>query len=199
MFVIVRHGNTFESGEAARRIGSATDLPLTARGEQQADALGCHFSDRGWQFSRILSSPLQRTMRTAERIAAYQASDVPIEIADFLREIDHGVDENQPEDTVLTRIGPEALALWDQHAVPPPGWIVDQKIRIAAWHALFASAIDAGGPVLLVTSNGAARFALKTGELADLPAQLKLPTGAYAVIDRLEPGGLKVRCWGVRP
>jgi broad specificity phosphatase PhoE len=42
--VIVRHGNTFEAGETPRRIGARTDLPLTADGQAQADALGRWFA-----------------------------------------------------------------------------------------------------------------------------------------------------------
>ena len=81
MIVIVRHGNTFETGEPARRIGAGTDLPLTRRGEQQAEALGRCFADKGWNFARILASPLQRTWQTAEAIAACQSTHARIEQA----------------------------------------------------------------------------------------------------------------------
>ena len=40
MFIVVRHGNTFEADEQPRRIGARTDLPLTAKGVEQARALG---------------------------------------------------------------------------------------------------------------------------------------------------------------
>ncbi|MGA3882329.1 histidine phosphatase family protein, partial [Bacillus pumilus] len=49
MFVIVRHGNTFAAGEPPRRIGARTDLPLTAQGQAQAEALGAHFAALGWR------------------------------------------------------------------------------------------------------------------------------------------------------
>ena len=44
------------------------------------------------------------------------------ETAPFLREIDHGPDENCTEDKVQARIGAAALAEWDAAATPPPGW-----------------------------------------------------------------------------
>lgn len=204
MFVIVRHGNTFAAGEPARRIGARTDMPLTDAGLAQARALGVHFAGLGWHFSRVLVSPLQRTMQTARAIMAEQAGSPDSEPCEFLREIDHGPDENRREDEALARVGHLALSDWDEHAVPPPGWIVDENARRAAWAALFATpqASDIG-PVLLVTSNGAARFALLADPVLEagvpLLPSLKLPTGGYGVIRRSKSGALNVEVWGMRP
>ena len=43
--VIARHGNTFESGETPRRVGARTDLPLTEKGRQQAQAIGHYLKE----------------------------------------------------------------------------------------------------------------------------------------------------------
>ena len=204
MFIIVRHGNTFEAGEPARRIGSRTDLPLTAQGKAQADALGRHFASQGIRFARAFVSPLLRTRQTADAILEHRDPPAPYaEPADFLREIDHGPDENQTEESILARIGTDALAQWDTRAVPPPGWQVDPEARLSAWRKLFANGVDAEGPVLLVTSNGAARFALLAdpglAEAARAASTLKLPTGGYGVIARGEAGALELQGWGIRP
>lgn len=203
MFIIVRHGNTFEAGETPRRIGARTDLPLTQAGLTQASALGQHFAARGWRFSRVLVSPLQRTRQTAEAIMAEQGAKLDLEEAEFLREIDHGPDEDQPEDAVRGRIGSDALAAWEREATVPDGWEADAEKRIAAWRELLASQDAHAGPVLLVTSNGAARFALLAepalqAEAARLET-LKLPTGGYGVIERDASGNLMLDCWGLRP
>lgn len=201
MFIVARHGNTFEAGERPRRIGARTDLPLTAAGVAQARALGRHFSDEGHRIARVLVSPLLRTRQTAEVILKEVAPALAPQPCEWLREIDHGPDENMPEDAVLARIGRATLDAWDASATPPQDWIVDAEMRVAAWQALFAEAQD--GPTLIVTSNGAARFAL----LAD-PAlvvatvglsSLKLPTGGYGVIERDVAGVLCVSMWGRRP
>lgn len=202
MFVIVRHGNTFAAGEPARRIGSRTDLPLTAEGVAQADALGAYFADSGVHFARVLVAPLRRTRETAERILDRQPCAITPEVSDWLREIDHGPDEDQPDDAVIARIGNDALAAWDRHAKAPPGWVVDAGEREQAWRDLFA-ADAAPGPTLIVTSNGAARFALLsdaalTANISSLPS-LKLPTGGYGIIRRNHEGGLEVPVWGKRP
>ncbi|MEJ2409010.1 MAG: histidine phosphatase family protein [Novosphingobium sp.] len=202
MFVIVRHGNTFATGETPRRIGARTDLPLTTQGEAQAQALGRHFAALGWHFDRVLVSPLQRTQQTARAILAGQKDAARPEPADFLREIDHGPDENQPEDMVLARIGQAALSAWDAHGTPPPGWQVDAENRKTAWAALF-TASGQNTATLLVTSNGAARIALQAdaalkAAIRELPG-LKLPTGGYGVIRRSADGALEVPVWGKRP
>jgi Fructose-2,6-bisphosphatase len=203
-FVIVRHGNTFAAGEPPRRIGSRTDLPLTAAGHEQARALGAMFASRHWHFTRALFSPLLRTRQTAEAILESQPADADVvtELCDFLREIDHGPDEDQTEDAVMARIGAEAIAAWDARAEPPPGWQIDRVQRIAGWRALFV-APPAGGPTLLITSNGAARFALMADDaLAAASANLsslKLPTGGYGEIWRDGTGALSIGAWGLRP
>lgn len=193
-FVIVRHGNTFEAGEPPRRIGSRTDLPLTGTGREQAEALGRHFSN--WRFARLLAGPLSRARETAALIAAALPSPPKAESADFLNEIDHGPDEDQPEDAVLARIGAEALRRWDEEALAPPDWRVDRAQRIAAWRQLFADA-DATSDILLVTSNGAARFALLAAGLAT--GGLKLRTGAFGVIEAGPAGALRLVEWDRRP
>jgi probable phosphoglycerate mutase len=59
--VLLRHGET-EWSRDGRHTGR-TDLPLTARGEQQAAAAGPHLT--AYDFALVLTSPLQRAARTA--------------------------------------------------------------------------------------------------------------------------------------
>lgn len=203
MLVIVRHGNTFAAGEPPRRIGARTDLPLTDKGHEQAHALGALFASRGWHFRRALVSSLLRTRQTAEAILAAQPAGIKTETAEFLREIDHGPDENRTEDEVVARIGQPALTAWDGHAVPPAGWVVDAQSRMADWRALLETPAADDEPILLVTSNGAARFALMALPALQTAANglssLKLPTGGYGVICRTSTGEWNVPAWGERP
>lgn len=195
-FVIVRHGNTFEAGEAPRRVGTRTDLPLTAAGRAQAEALGLHFAAKGPVFDRVLTGPLSRARDTAKLLVARLETRPSPETAGFLDEVDHGPDENQPEDVVLARIGAEALRLWDAEAIAPPGWRVARDARLAAWKALFAET-PADASILLVTSNGAARFALLAAGLAH--GALKLRTGAWGVIEAGRDGAMRLVEWDKRP
>jgi len=184
--LVVRHGNTFAPGEPARRVGALTDLPLVESGRAQARALRAHFAERGLAFARVLTSPLLRTRETAALIAP----DLTAEPADWLREIDHGPDENRTEAEVLARIGTTALDRWERFAEPPPGWIVDAEARLAGWRGFLDAA--PAGDTLLVTSNGAARYlrlALGLG-----PAKLR--TGAYA---ELVAPPARLVAWDRRP
>ncbi|MDF0486702.1 histidine phosphatase family protein [Sphingomonas sp. H39-1-10] len=192
---IVRHGNTFETGEPPRRIGARTDLPLVASGQAQARALGAALPG----FDRVLAAPLLRTRATVEAILATRADAPTIEDADWLTEIDHGPDEDAAEDAVLARIGHAALAAWDAEARVPGGWIVDAERRLAGWRDLWR---QGAGRVLVVTSNGAARFALRSDESlrrqAEALPSLKLRTGAYGVI-ACDADGLRLIDWDRRP
>jgi len=196
---IVRHGNTFDAGEQTRRIGVRTDLPLVASGIDQAQALGRSFAEQGFIFDRALAAALQRTRATIDCILASQPQAPVIESVDWLTEIDHGPDEGQPESHVEARIGHDALAAWDKEARAPDGWIVDSDRRIAGWQDLWKTG---RGHALIVTSNGAARFALLSderlrGQASALPS-LKLRTGAYGSIVR-ERGELRLIAWDRRP
>jgi probable phosphoglycerate mutase len=203
MFIIVRHGNTFESGVRPRRIGARTDLCLTATGHEQARALGEHFAARSIRFDRVIVSPLARTRQTAEAILEAQIDPPWPELAQFLREIDYGPDENAFEEKVLERLGKPALAAWEAHGEPPDGWIIEPGARIAQWRALFDEASNADRTTLLVTSNGAARFALLADEHLAAASRklesLKLPTGGYGIIEYGSDGGLHLAQWGIRP
>jgi broad specificity phosphatase PhoE len=200
---IVRHGNTFEAGETPRRIGARTDLPLTSAGRAQAEALGEHFAREGIQFARALTSPLQRTRATAEAILSRQPHPLVLETAEFLAEIDHGPDENQPEEAVLARIGRSALDLWDSQSLPPEGWDVRPEWRRAQWRSFVAEVLAAhqDDAVLLVTSNGAGRFALSALDL-DRGGKLqsvKFRTGSYGVIEAGANNKSRLLAWDIRP
>jgi probable phosphoglycerate mutase len=200
---IVRHGNTFEAGETPRRIGSRTDLPLTAAGLAQAEALGTYFAREGVAFSRALSSGLKRTRATGEAILARQAHPLVLETADFLAEVDHGPDENQTEDAVLARIGRASLELWDAEAVPPPGWDVRAEWRRKCWLAFAEEAVAAhrDDAILLVTSNGAGRFALSAfGLKPGGKAQgVKFRTGSFGLVEAGGGGKFRLLDWDKRP
>lgn len=196
---IVRHGNTFEPGEPPRRIGARTDLPLVASGRDQARALGAAFAAKGAVFDQALAAPLLRTRDTMDLILACQTHPPPVQATDWLTEIDHGPDEGRLESEVLARIGHHALAAWDVDAHAPDGWVIDAQQRMQGWRGLWEGG---HGQVLIVTSNGAGRFALLSDEAlrreaSELPS-LKLRTGAYGLIVR-EQGKLRLIDWDRRP
>src|SRR6476619_7436035 len=79
---LIRHGETEWSLSGAHT--GRTDLPLTARGEERARAIGQFLHGR--TFATVLTSPLQRARETC-RLAGY--SDAAV-IEESLREWDYG-------------------------------------------------------------------------------------------------------------
>lgn len=192
-FFLARHGNTFEQGEPAIRIGRRTDLPLTATGRNQADRLGPTLAKCA-AIGRIMCGSLARTVETATRVAAYLQAPVTRDVA-WLDEIDHGPDEGRGEADVLKRIGSEALDAWNKDAVLPEGWLDDIDGRISGWQQFLAT-LDR--PALLVTSNGAARMLFRACPRLERPASLALATGAYARFDVTE-GSITAYHWNIVP
>lgn len=78
---LARHGET-EWSLSGRHTGN-TDIPLAARGEQNARELGKKL--HGIRFDAVYSSPLQRALRTAQ-LAGFEDP----EITPLLKEVDYG-------------------------------------------------------------------------------------------------------------
>ena len=95
--IVVRHGNTFNSGDVILRVGSATDIPLTETGMKQAYAAGEMLAEKGFSPDVIFHAPLQRTCQSAVGIAA-SFPEAALHEAEFLTELDYGSDDGKPED-----------------------------------------------------------------------------------------------------
>ncbi len=82
----VRHGES--EWNAADRICGQTDIPLTARGHEQAVETGRRILEMGIRFDMILSSPLLRARETARHIS--EMTGVPMRIEERLIEQNFG-------------------------------------------------------------------------------------------------------------
>jgi 2,3-bisphosphoglycerate-dependent phosphoglycerate mutase len=115
---LVRHGQT--AWNAEERAQGHTDIPLDETGIAQAELLAEMLSEDPIQL--VLTSDLQRSAKTAERIA--ERLSVPIEHTPILRERTFGEWEGLPYAEVGRRLGVEAsekglAALYE--ACPPGG------------------------------------------------------------------------------
>jgi len=197
--VICRHGNTFDKGDVVTRVGARTDLPLSISGIDQARKLGEHFKPQnaGFEFTRAFCSPLLRTYQTADFILTQGHSVKDLKILDFLTEIDYGIDENKPEEDVVARLGREAIYLWDEKAIPPAGWAVEPAALIESWKNFLSEQAQNKEDVLVVTSNGIARFAIDAVDEIATDAPRKLRTATYGVIE-IENTHSKITAWDIR-
>lgn len=205
--IIARHGNTFGPADTPTRVGKGTDIPLVEKGVRQAQALGLHLLAQGYKPDLVMTSTLKRTIQTAQ-LAMQDAGlgAVPILPMALFDEIDYGPDENKTEDQVIARIGEEALQRWDEQALPPQGWKVDVPALKRGWQDFAAELLDKHKEqtILVVTSNGIARFApVLTGDFDGFcrSNHIKLSTGAYAVMQH--DGGAEsywhVQGWNIKP
>jgi probable phosphoglycerate mutase len=100
---VVRHGETEWSVEG-RHTGK-TDIPLTARGREEARALAARLARH--PFAEVWSSPRSRSLETA-RLAGFGDR---VEIVDDLHEWDYGEDEGRTTPEIQAER--EGWAIWD--------------------------------------------------------------------------------------
>lgn len=160
--IVLRHGETDWNKE--RRIQGQTDIPLNARGRQQAEAAATRLSERaadyrlsaeaGRESPRLVSSDLLRCRQTAEPIA--RARDLAVEWVPGWRERHYGVFQG------LTRhdIRREHAELHSRWQAREPDFSLPGGESLRAFHARVASALTdlltrhAGRTVVLVTHGG---------------------------------------------
>lgn len=200
--IIARHGNTFETGETARRVGLRTDIPLVEKGREQARAIGRYLKEHRLIPDVVYSSALQRAQETAKIAVKESGISNPVFTLDIFNEIDYGPDENKPEHEVIARVGAAAMENWDKNGIMPPGWNADTSEIISNWlnFADQARAHDDNETILVVTSNGTARFAPHiTGDFESFAKNhpLKLATGALAIFEY--KNGWAIKEWNIKP
>lgn len=201
--IIARHGNTLAPEDTPTRVGAHTDLPLVEKGHEQARALGKYLKENNMIPDVVYSSKLKRTIETAQIAIKETGITNPVYPLDIFNEVDYGPDENKTEDEVIARIGVQAIKDWDEHALVPDGWRVEPEDIIKNWEG-FAAQIrehDDEETILVVTSNGIARFApYITGDFEGFRAahNIKLATGALGILKH-DGERWHVTGWNIRP
>ncbi len=160
---LVRHGET-----AYNRDGlglGRRDVPLTARGEAQAEAIRRRLA--GLPVARVYTSPLERAAAVARAIAATR--DVPVVPTEDLIEMDVGDAEGLRGEEMRTRF-PDFLPRWlgpNPESVPMPGGesLVDVQRRVDRFLAVLGNSEDEA--VAAVSHNFVVKVMLC--RLLDLP------------------------------
>jgi ribonuclease H / adenosylcobalamin/alpha-ribazole phosphatase len=122
--LLLRHGQTPMSVQKRYAgLSPKTDAPLTDTGVRQAVAAAKRLASAG--IDAIVASPLQRTVRTAEEVAA--VTGVPVLTDEGFRETDFGAWEGLTFAEVRER-WPSELTTWlaDPSVAPPGGESFDQ-------------------------------------------------------------------------
>lgn len=199
--IIARHGNTFKPEDTPTRVGGRTDIPLVEKGQRQAEAIGTYLKEHNLNPDIAYSATLKRTKETASLALKSAGTDIAIDALDIFDEIDYGPDENQTEETVIKRIGAKAIEQWDKNATVPDGWKVNPDEIIENWRRFAQNINKTNQTVLVVTSNGIARFAPHITDNFDSFAKehtIKLKTGALGILT-LSQGKWRVAGWNIVP
>lgn len=201
--IIARHGNTFEASQTPTRAGARTDLPLTAKGYEQAERMGRYLANNDLLPDNVTAAPLLRTMETAKAaLNAAGISNICIQTSSIFTEIDYGPDENKTDEQVIARIGQNALDNWNKFAEVPDGWLVNPQEIIKNWQD-FASTLTKGQntKTMVVTSNGIARFApYITGDFEGFCSEhnIKIGTGCLCIFD-FDSNRWTCKEWNLKP
>ena len=116
--ILVRHGATALTAEG--RYSGRGDPPLTDEGQAQAMAAGGRVAGLSRDITAVVTSPLQRCVRTAELISAENGA-VPVTVVDDLIECDFGEWEGLTFAEVQARWPREMQAWLGSTSVAPPG------------------------------------------------------------------------------
>lgn len=98
--IFLRHGQAQNNVER-RLVGRLPNVPLTAEGKTQAEYAAACIADM--QVSRIYSSPIQRTMETAQIVAKHNSLEVIPD--DRLTEVEMGGLTGKTYDYLMERYG----------------------------------------------------------------------------------------------
>jgi len=200
--LIARHGNTFDKGDTLLRVGKRTDLPLSVSGKEQAIKLGEYLAKEHPQIDEVFSSSLVRTIDTAQiAVDTMDQHDITVMPSDIFDEIDYGPDEGKPENEVVARVGEDAIKKWDEQAVAPDGWLVDVEKLKYNWKEFTDSIKDSDEVILVVTSNGTARFVpYILDDVSEFISNnnIKLSTGAVSCLS-FKDGKWDVEYWNRKP
>jgi len=139
--LLIRHGET--AGNASR-IVQKPDIPLSPRGEAQAEALARRLAKEADGVARILSSDLARAVATAERLRA--ATGAPLSFDALLQERNFGDVRGAPYDQL-------GFDLFEPSYAPPNGetWEVFHARVDRAWERILALSAATPGTLAVVT------------------------------------------------
>ena len=152
--ILIRHGET-EWNQSGKFQGNI-DINLNEEGKKQADILASYFKKN--KFDRIYSSPLTRSLTTAQKIASYHSSEV-IKLSS-IREFDFGDWEGSDYNEIRNKY-PDLVEQWYQNPESveiPRGENLDefQKRVKNGFNEIISG--NQGNKIIVVTHGGVIRI-----------------------------------------
>ena len=191
--ILVRHGETALTQQG--RYSGRGDVPLSDEGEAQAMAAGGRVAGISRDVAAVVTSPLQRCVRTAELIAA-EVGGVEVTVLSDLIECDFGAWEGKTFAEVQEGWPREMTAWLDSPKVAPPGGesfdAVAARSRAALGTVLRAYA---GSVVVIVSHVSPIKLILRDALAANdgFLHRLFLDAAGVSTMDVWPDGGIAVR------
>jgi broad specificity phosphatase PhoE/ribonuclease HI len=192
--LLVRHGETEYT--AQQRYSGRQDIPLSARGVAQAEALGRRIAALvPHQVTALVSSPLVRCTATAEAIAEATGAP-PVTVLPDLIECDLGQWDGRTFDEVRSRWPAELAAFHRSTAAAPPGGESLQQVakRVRRGVAELRQSYPDGGTVVVVSHVWPLKLMLRDALAAGdaFLQRLLLATACVSVVDTYPDGTVAV-------
>lgn len=187
MIYMIRHGESV--GNQKRDFLGHTDLPITEKGEQQAQAAARYLASIGFRPDVVYTSSLCRAVKTTEIALSLCDAPAPV-LMDGLREIYAGDWENQNFD-VLDEKYPEERRIWREdigHACPVGGESVAQlygRIVSTVWEIARANL----GKTIFIGCHATPIRSMETyarGLSSDLMREVPWPANASISVFRFD-------------
>ena len=190
---LVRHGNTFDSGQKIVWVGSKENPPLTSHGRAQARSVATYFKTKEIIPQSVYSGPLLRATQFAYIIAEETKFSDQVQISHALNELDYGDWSGKSNEEIIAAHGERKFKDWDERGIWPDGcsWGSDQQTIINETKKFISSLTSAS--VLAVTSNGRLRFFAR---LAGIERPEKVKTGHLCHL-QLSADSIKVVSWNI--
>ena len=188
--LLLRHGQTPMSVQ--KRYAGRSDVPLTDVGVQQAAAAAKRLASAGLDV--IVTSPLLRTVRTAQEVAA--ATGAPVVTDEGFRETDFGDWEGLTFAEVRDRWPDEVTAWLADPDVAPPGGESFTEVNARVTAALHRVLDARAGQTVLIVSHVTPIKTLVVAALLAPPATLyrmHLDVAALSEIDWYADGPAVLR------
>jgi ribonuclease H / adenosylcobalamin/alpha-ribazole phosphatase len=188
--LLLRHGQTPMSVQ--KRYAGRSDVPLTEAGVQQAAAAAKRLASAG--LAVIVTSPLLRTVQTAQEVAAVTSAAVVTD--DGFRETDFGAWEGLTFAEVRARWPAELTAWLADPEVAPPGGESFTAVSARVTAALHRVLAGRSGQTVLIVSHVTPIKTLVAAALLAPPAALyrmHLDVAALSEIDWYADGPAVLR------
>jgi 2,3-bisphosphoglycerate-dependent phosphoglycerate mutase len=190
--VLIRHGESQWNLE--NRFTGWIDVPLTAKGEEEARRGGDELREAGIRLDIAYTSVLQRANRTLDIVLeALGQPDIPVVRDQALNERHYGDLQGLNKAETAAKFGDEQVHIWRRSFdVPPPNGesLKETAARtLPYWHEHIVPDLIAGKNVIVAAHGNSLRsIVMEIEELTpDEIVQVNIATGVPLVYD-VEPG-----------